>query len=189
MSYHETEIKLPIEDLARVPSLLDSLGARLQEERHFEDNLVFDTADHILRTSGKLLRFRVTEKDHGKAGILTFKGRAHVTDDVKDREEIECSVSNPDHLIEILWDLGYEISFRYQKYRTVYGFPHINLDVCVDETPIGNYYELEGDAEQIHKQAERLGFQRDQYITESYAGLYLKWCNRNNVQPTHMTFP
>lgn len=189
MSYRETEIKLPIEDLARAQPLLDSLGATLQEARHLEDNLVFDTVEKRLRTSGKLLRLRVTEKGGGESGILTFKGKARISDDVKDREEIECSVSNPDRLIRILSELRYEISFRYQKYRTVYGFPQIDLDVCVDETPIGNYYELEGDIEQIHVQAERLGFRRNQYITDSYAGLYLKWCNRHNIQPTQMIFP
>jgi len=39
----------------------------------------------------------------------------------------------------------------------------------VDETPIGNYAELEGSAEWIDRAAARLGIARAQYITLSYA--------------------
>ena len=187
MSYRETEIKLPIADPSAVRSRLEALGAKVKKERHFEDNRVLDLADHRLRTNGKLLRLRVTG-DGSNSGLLTFKGRGKISDGTKDREEVECTVSDPDHLIRIFEELGFKESFRYQKYRTVYRIDRVELEFCVDETPIGNFVELEGDIEQIHVYAEKLGFQRSQYITDSYSMLYLKWCHDHNIQPSHMIF-
>lgn len=166
--------------------MLEALGAKVETERHFEDNLVLDTDNRNLRRTGKLLRLRIAG---GKPGLITFKGQGKISDGVKDREEVECSVSDPDSLLQILSELGFQVSFRYQKYRTVYRMDKIELEFCIDETPIGNYIEMEGDVEQIHIQSERLGFRRSQYITDSYASLYLKWCDERHLQPSNMIFP
>lgn len=181
----ESEIKLAIQDLAAVSEILKQLAAVLKQPRHFEDNVVFDTQTRELRQSGLLLRIRTT--DQNAEATLTFKGKASVLENVKHRDEIECAIANVEQFKRILSGLGYEPTFQYQKYRTIYRLA--GIDVCVDETPIGNYYELEGDPHDIHEYAKKLGYSRDQYITDSYAGLYFKYCRDRDIQPGRMIFP
>jgi len=47
------------------------------------------------------------------------------------------------------------------------------VGVMVDETPIGNFLEIEGDPAGIDAVAARLGFARSDYITDSYHRLFL----------------
>ena len=185
MSQRETEVKLPIPDLAQAQQLLRDVATRVHQERHFEDNLVFDTAELKLRNEGLLLRLRTI----GAQTILTFKGALRISDGVRDREEIECSIAPPESMLRVLQQLGYSVTFRYQKYRTIHEIEGYRLHICLDETPIGNYFELEGEIGHIHGCAERLGYSRADYITESYGALYFRWCSENRIQPSHMTFP
>jgi adenylate cyclase, class 2 len=187
----ETEIKLPLKDLSAAADRLRELGAVVAEPRHFEDNLVLDTKDQMIRKSGRLLRLRLTgpgPKDLSH-GLLTLKGTYRLTDNVKDREETESEVTSPENFKKIMSELGFEVSFRYQKYRTTYRIPDVRVEFCIDETPIGNYFEIEGDVDEIHRQASRLGFSREGYITESYATLYNNWCKSHSQQSRDMVFP
>lgn len=184
MSPRETEIKLPLTDADSAVQMIMKLPARILDPRQFEDNFVFDFPDNRLRDSGKLLRARIVNHK----AILTFKDKVIISDGVKDREEIESMVDPGDSLIQILEKLGYVMMFRYQKYRTVYELEGYTLHLCLDETPIGTYLELEGDIQDIHRCAAELGYSRDQYITESYGGLYSRWCREHNIRPSHMIF-
>jgi adenylate cyclase class 2 len=191
MNYREIEIKLPIEDIEETTEKVLSLGAELQENRHFEDNLVFDNESQDLRKQGVLLRLRVNRSNvetHPQC-ILTYKGKVDLSSGVRNREEIETQIGEPEHMIRILSNLSYFPVFRYQKYRAVYQIQDVDLDFCVDETPIGNYLELEGDPDAIHEYAARLGYRKDQYVTESYGGLYLRWCEEKGFKPANMIFP
>ena len=184
MTPRETEIKLAVAGAAEARELLNRLHARVHQERHFEENLVFDTPDLKLRSQGMLLRVRIVND----RGTLTYKGVSSISDGVKDREEIESTTESPQSLVTILERLGYSIKFRYQKYRTTYEIANLKLHVLLDETPIGTYLELEGDIADIHRCAEQLGFDRSAYITESYLALYLRWCRENDRTPAHMVF-
>ncbi|MGH9660150.1 MAG: class IV adenylate cyclase, partial [Bryobacteraceae bacterium] len=82
--------------------------------------------------------------------------------------------------------LGYRPVFRYEKRRAVYN-GRGGL-ICVDETPIGNFLELEGPPAWIDRTARRLGFRDGDYITASYGELYLDWCRTAGVEPSDMTF-
>ena len=42
----------------------------------------------------------------------------------------------------------------------------------VDETPIGDFLEIEGDADGIHRAAAALGFAPADYVTDSYVTLF-----------------
>jgi len=91
----------------------------------------------------------------------------------------------------ILERLGLQVMFRYEKFRTSYslrlrGKRH-SVDLSVDETPIGNYLEIEGAEADIHRVAEQLGFEEDAFIKESYLTLFAKSRLRRSQQ--HMIFP
>lgn len=191
--YTETEIKLLIHDLSRAREQLQSLNSAIRKERHFEDNRVLDTPGEQIRKNGWLMRVREIkllddETCRRMPAILTFKGPTIISDSVKNREEIECTIDPPENYLHIMERLGYVVKFRYQKYRTIYGFDGKQLHVCIDELPIGNFFELEGPAEEIHEIAERLGYSRDEYITDSYGSLYYQWCEEQGSKPLNMVF-
>jgi predicted adenylyl cyclase CyaB len=187
----EIEIKLPIQDLNEAIQKVQSLGTVFLE-RHLEDNILFDRDQGQLAKGRMLLRMRnlrKAEPPHDEIkSILTFKGPPEITEGAKKREEIECELFGAENLKTIFSKLGFETTFRYQKYRSVYRVPNIQLDICVDETPIGNFFELEGDILRIHEFATKLGYNRDDYITQSYVTLYYRWCQKTGNKEAYMLF-
>src|SRR5512136_312127 len=171
----ETEIKLRLASVEAARDSLRRIGARLVRERHFEDNVLFDDARGSLRASGTVLRLRRTP--HG--ALLTFKGPREISGGVKSREERETTVGDADELGAILHALGYRPQFRYQKHRETW--THHGQEIEVDETPIGTFLEIEGDAEGIHAVAAELGFSRADYVTESYVGLFFAGGGRGDM--------
>jgi adenylate cyclase class 2 len=162
----ETEVKLRVASAAAARALLQGTGAVLVRERHFEDNVLFDDRAGSLRARGTVLRLRTT----AQGGVLTFKGPREIEDGVKSREERETAVEEPDEVLAILRNLGYRPVFHYQKYRETW--THRAQEIEVDETPIGTFLEIEGDAEGIRAVAGELGFSPSDYVTESYVGLF-----------------
>ncbi len=95
----------------------------------------------------------------------------------KVREEREVRASDERAIAEILGALGLTPRFRYEKYRSTYRLPGIaHVVVELDETPIGDFLELEGRCQAIDRAAARLGFGGADYITESYGALYARNC-------------
>jgi adenylate cyclase class 2 len=58
----------------------------------------------------------------------------------------------------------------------------------LDQTPIGDFLELEGAAQWIDRTARTLGFSPADYITVSYGRLYLEYCEAKGVDPRNMVF-
>jgi adenylate cyclase class 2 len=122
--------------------------------------------------------------DAGRA-FLTFKGSV-VPGPLKVRDEIETGADSAERLLAILGALGYEPVFRYEKYREELTVPGAIL--AVDETPIGTFVEIEGDADAIHDIARRLGYSPDDYVTASYRALYAEASGDRSAEGD-MTFP
>ncbi len=172
----EIEIKLRIPDAASGRLLLERAGYHIIAPRVYEANIVFDTPGRDLRARGELLRLRTAGQRH----IVTFKGRARPGPH-KDREELEVAVTDAAAFEQILNRLGLEPVFRYEKYRTEYQQPGGQGTATLDETPIGDFLELEGPPAWIDASAVALGFLPSQYLTASYGQLYLDYCRENNV--------
>jgi len=60
--------------------------------------------------------------------------------------------------------------------------------VVVDQTPIGDFCEIEGPSRWIDATARRLGVNREQYITKNYATLFAEWRKETGSPATEMTF-
>jgi adenylate cyclase, class 2 len=179
----ETEIKLPVRDARSARRLLRSAGFRVSHRRVFEANTVFDTPKLTLRKSGRLLRVRVA----GRRATLTYKGAAQPGKH-KSREELEIDLPGAQPMSRILDRLDFRPTFRYEKYRTEFEQPGRKGVAVLDETPIGVYLELEGAPEWIDRAAKRLGYSEDDYILDSYGGLYLAWCKARRCKPGDMVF-
>jgi len=180
---HETEIKLAVKDARSARRLLRAAGFAVSRPRVFESNTVFDTPELILRNSSSLLRIRQA----GRVATMTYKGVPE-PGNYKSREELELKIDNPAAMMAIVERLGFRCVFRYEKYRTEFHQPRRAGVAMLDETPVGVYLELEGTPHWIDLSARRLGFRESDYITASYARVYLDWCAANGCKPGDMTF-
>ena len=168
----ETEVKVRIdqEDLDSIRARLTELGASRRAPRQKEENWLFDFPDQDLRVAGCAVRLRI----YGKETILTFKGKIQDDSRFKKREELESSVGDPDKIRSILEHLGMNVCVKYTKFREIYQFPvdKDHVDVCLDETPVGTFAEIEGPARQIETVAERLGWPPDSFVRRNYVEMY-----------------
>ena len=179
----EVEVKIAVPDLAAIAARLAELGFHPAVERLFESNTIWDTPDKSLHASGEIIRLR----EYGQQRVVTYKG-APQSGKHKQREEHESVVTSLGVLERIFARLGLAPSFRYEKYRTEYQRPGALGMVTLDETPIGNFIELEGEPQWIDRTAHELGFPESKYLTESYATLYANHCAALGVPVGHMTF-
>ena len=179
----ETEIKLAVPDVRTARSLLRAAGFRVSKRRVFETNTVFDTPELGLRRAAMLLRVRQA----GGVATVTYKGPPDVGRH-KSREELELEISDARVMAAIIERLGLGAVFRYDKYRTEYRQPSRAGVATLDETPAGVYLELEGTPNWIDRAARKLGFAEEDYITASYARLWLDWCEWHGVGPSDMVF-
>lgn len=158
----EIEVKIRIGDPRAVREKLVGLGAVVARNRHRELNVLFDFESGALHAGRRALRLRTT----GKRATLTFKGEPRKSRSFKVREEFETQVREPRQLRKILKALGLKETFAYEKHRTV--FRKNRLTISIDETPVGNFLELEGERHEITRFARALKFRRADFITRDY---------------------
>jgi adenylate cyclase class 2 len=181
----ETEIKFRVDDLAALATRLQSAGFLLQTPRSFESNVLYDTPDRKMRARTEILRIR----SYAGRWLLTHKRLPDVgpgEDTHKHRIETETDVSDGDALAQVFHSLGLVPAFRYEKWRTEWsqGDGHC----VVDETPIGNFAELEGPPEWIDHAAASLAIGPADYITLSYGRLFEIWRLQHNSTAEDLTF-
>jgi len=99
---------------------------------------------------------------------------------------LETGVNDGKQMDLILGALGYAPSFRYEKFRAEW--TDGKGQVVVDETPIGNFCELEGAPRWIDATARKLGVMAADYITKNYAGLFAEWKAQTKSRVEDMTF-
>lgn len=187
-AHREIEIKLRVASVDQLTAA--GLILKLETARHFEDNWLFDAADGTLSARQAILRVRRV----GDRGVLTFKEKT--PDDApvsqfKERVEIETAIDDPENAVAILKRLGYRAWFRYQKYRTIYRAELPTggaLDVMFDETPIGDFVELEGEEEALAEAVRLLGVTREEYIFDSYLALQIRHCEDKGKALEDMVF-
>src|SRR5579864_779386 len=146
----EIEIKFRVEGVRHLEEQLKRAGFTCKTPRTHEINTLYDSALRSLTRRGELLRLRkygdqwkLTHKAKGKAG-------RH-----KSRAETETEVANGAALEEVFGSLGLQPIFRYEKFRSEWSDG--TGDVVVDETPIGNFAEIEGQPKWIDSTAKALG--------------------------------
>jgi adenylate cyclase class 2 len=188
MPRHETEIKLKISDARGIKRRILALGFAVADPRHLERNFLFDFPDLHLRAMSSVIRLRL----EGKRNLLTFKGPPVGSAVFKMRREIETEVQDGEHLRQILESLGLREVFCYEKYRTSFAPARKSKSgfglIVFDETPIGNFLELEGPKIWIDATARRLGFTRRDYVAASYVSLYFARCQESGKKPGNMVF-
>ena len=82
-------------------------------------------------------------------------------------------------MLAIFERLGYHTFFRYQKYRTVYKIALNDgkvLKAMFDETPIGNFLEIEGTEEAVKFAIGVLDLKPEDYAITTYIGMQAERC-------------
>lgn len=136
--------------------------------------------------------------------IITFKGpplggnAAQLTGKQPDspgasgykiRREVEFEVSDSVRFRELLAALGYRPAFYYEKLRTTYRLRRIrDLVISLDETPAGNYLELEGPIRAIDRGRAALGYKPEDAILLSYGALFAAHRRAAGLPMTDMLF-
>lgn len=174
----ETEAKIRVAALSAVRRRLKTEGARRLTPRLLESNTLFDRLDGGLRAAGRSFRVR----RYGAAGSVTLKGPVQLSGGLKSRLELETAVAAPEVLAEILTQLGYLPLFRYEKFRETWSLR--GTVVCLDETPIGSFVEVEGRESSIRRAVAALGLDLVDSLTDSYPALWVA-----SGRTGHMTFP
>lgn len=177
----EIEIKFRVDDLPALTWALKQAGFKQITRSTHEMNSLYDLPGQKLRKRGELLRLR----KYGETWVLTHKAKGKAGRH-KVRVELETRVQNGQQMDAILRALGFAPIFRYEKYRAEWsdGTGH----VAIDETPIGNFGEIEGPSHWIDRTARALGIARSDYITQTYAPMFFEWKRRTRSQATEMTF-
>jgi adenylate cyclase class 2 len=177
----EREIKLRFDSVEEARAAVLAAGGTPLYGRRLQDDSLLDTEDESLRRRRCVLRVRV---ENGKSRI-TFKGPMQDSP-MKLRDEFETIVGDGVLLLRIFEELGYQVWFRYEKYREEFA-----LDDCIiaiDETPVGVFVEIEGGDRGIAQAAELLGRGPGDYVLDSYRGLFVRYCEQRGVEPTDMLF-
>ena len=179
--YKEIEIKFRVEDLRALNRRLRQAGFRVVTPRTHEMNTLYDLPGQRLRKRGELLRLR----KYGPKWTLTHKAKGKAGRH-KTRMENETQVADGLKMDIILRTLGFAPSFRYEKFRAEWsdGKGH----VVVDETPIGNFGEIEGPSRWIDQTARHLRIPQSSYITETYAELFFLWKKLTRSSAREMTY-
>jgi adenylate cyclase class 2 len=213
MQTAEIELKFPIHDLAGLQSRLPGLGFQLDTPRTFEQNTLYDTPGRTLRAVKQILRIR----HYGDLWIVTHKRPADPIADggpaslgiaasYKVRIETETLLDDGPALAAIFHQLGFEPVFRYEKFRTEWSYTTPTIDgplftdpslpnelpigrhLVLDETPIGDYAELEGPPAWIDSTLAQLGVDPTTCLTDSYGTLFLDWKQRTGSPADNLTF-
>jgi adenylate cyclase, class 2 len=180
----ETEIKFRVGDIEDLRRRLDAAGFRLETPRSFESNVLYDTPDRRMRARTEILRIR----SYAGKWKLTHKRLPDSpgSERHKHRIETETEIADGDALAEIFRSLGLVAAFRYEKWRTEWSDGE--GECVVDETPIGDYAELEGAPEWIDRVFERLGVDASERLTLSYGRLFDLWRQEHGSAAENLTF-
>ena len=177
----EIEIKFRVADLRALTRNLRAAGFRFVTKRTHEMNTLYDLPGDVLQNRKELLRIR----KYGAEWTMTHKsgtkrGRH------SSRVELETRVADGKIMDAILRALGYTPTFRYEKFRAEW--TDGKGQVVVDETPIGDFCEIEGAPRWIDTTAKKLGVSASDYVTKNYATLFMDWKREAKSDAHEMTF-
>jgi adenylate cyclase class 2 len=191
MQNSEIELKFSLPDPEALQTRLPTLGFHLVTPRTFEHNTLYDTPNRDLRARREILRIR----QYGPLCTVTHKRLPNQQDPVdttryKIRIETETTIAEPDAMSEIFQQLGYSPAFVYEKYRTEWSCAtgDVIAHLVIDETPIGNYVELEGPTAWIDQTLIDLNIDPATCLTDSYGKLFLDWKQRTSSPAENLTF-
>jgi len=177
----EREVKLRFDSPEAARHAILAAGATPLRSRRLQEDALLDTEDESLRRRRCVLRIRT---ESGKS-LLTFKGPV-LPGSMKVRDEYETVISDGEVVQRVLEELGLHVWFRYEKYREEYAAEDVTI--AIDETPVGTFVEIEGGERGILAIATALGRSPDDFVLDSYRGLFIKYREEYGLTGANMVF-
>ncbi len=160
----EVELKAVLPDLARARALMEKHGAALVFAGRLEDRR-YDTPGHELLARDHVLRLRVYRDASGSRAVLDWKGPTGYDRGYKQREELSTAVADADALVEMLEQLGYEVTMEIN--REIWQYELDGATIRLERYPrLDDLVEVEGAPDAIERAIERLGIPRSSFTTE-----------------------
>lgn len=185
----EIEIKFLIDDLNALRNRIIALGAEKQSER-YEWNIRLDTEQGNLITNGKMLRIRRTETQGETKHVVTVKAESdndHSDASYRVRREIEFDATGgEDSILALFSVLGFEPTWHYEKYREVYIWREVEIDL--DHMPFGWFAEIEGPPDELEALISELEWAEKPRVLLSYQEIYLKLKDLVGLPELDLTF-
>lgn len=168
----EIEVKIKIENIDEIREKILSIGAKfIGKEKQVDE--YFDFEDDKLRREDKAIRIRNKK-------ILAYKTNSLKEDGMKKVDETEFELQDYEGFITLLHGMGLKKSFLKEKERESFEIEKTKIEI--DILPFGKFVEIEGNEENINKISEQLGFDKNQFIPNSYKTLYEKYCEEKNIE-------
>jgi adenylate cyclase class 2 len=177
----EREVKLRFDSVEDARAAVATAEATPLRCRRLQEDYLLDDAAETLRNRRCVLRVRI---EPGK-NLVTFKGPVQPSL-MKVREELETIVGDGEVMLEFLAHLGYQVWFRYQKYREEYALN--DVVIAIDETPVGVFAEIEGGEQGILDMTRALGRTSDDFVLDSYRALFMEHRRAHGLPATDMLF-
>ena len=165
---------------ARLRTALRRRGAKLAG-RYREENFRFVGPGKSTRKS--TLRLRVL--DGGPRGVLTAKGPARFEEHVKTREETEVAVADAHATLDLLLQLGFQVTVIYPKRRAMWLLD--GVAVTLDVLEYGYFVELEGPLDVLPEMARNLGLNPDRGLRDSYSVMARKYAKTKRAAAVPVT--
>jgi adenylate cyclase class 2 len=177
----EVEIKFLLAHPERIPERIEAHGGQRVNPRTHEFNLRFDNASGDFRRSNRVLRLRKDNRSR-----LTYKDDSKWTGATVRRREVEVEVASFEEARTLVECLGFAVVFAYEKYRTTYRLG--NSEVVLDELPIGQFLEIEGEEAGLPQCAALLELDWTAGIPLSYHALFDQLVRRRHLPLNNLTF-
>jgi adenylate cyclase class 2 len=182
----EIEVKFGLDNPAPMREALIRAGA-VSHGVVSEMNIRLDSSHRQLSQQRVVLRIRVNTAGGHKETLLTVKSPGENTGSaISIRHEYEVSVSDGGTLLEALGVLGYQPYLRYEKRRETLLLADVQIEI--DETPVGWFMEMEGAETAIRMLVARLGLDLADALPYSYADLLAHAKDRFTLPTNDFTF-
>lgn len=183
MQQLEIEVKYYVREHAEIRAALLQMGAQ-SGGRAFENNLRFENAAQHLMCNNAMLRLRQTQGRN----IVTVKQRVEhePSHTCKVFNEYETEVADFDTALKIFEVLGYLPFQSYEKFRETLTLP--DAKICLDETPYGNFVEIEADTAVIKQYTKKLALNWNQRIILGYLEIFNMLRLKANLPFNTLTF-
>jgi adenylate cyclase class IV len=171
----EKESKFKVENIAEILNKIRSLASYHHTE-YIRDSI------WGMQGSTKKIRLRVTDdcSDQHIEAIYKYK----VNEDQGIKTEIEEYLYVGKSIKEATKAIEKEGAFKeensYEKMRTIYRTQ--NSEITLDIYPFGTWIEIEGEIEDIWHISKKLGYKKEDAISQNADELYLEWIKQHNLK-------
>lgn len=169
----EQEIKLEVKDVSTMLSKIRSI-AKYARTEYVRDVIYGREEDK------KKIRMRIEDNFESSLVEVTYKYKVGAEEGIK--KEIEETLYEGNSCDDALRTISLQGNFAeensYEKMRVLFVDAQ-DTQITLDVYPYGVWVEIEGEPDQIHDVAKRLGFMKKDYIESSADDLYLNWIKKH----------